>query len=273
MRQLGFTSKVIFYTIDYLPVRFKNVFLNKLYHLLDRISVERADFIWNLSPRMAEARKKKRISPREENRQIIVPIGTDYDGMKECPLDQIDRHSLVFLGHLRRGQGLELIIEAMDDIRARVPGVILKIIGIGPLEVSLKETVRKKGLENEVKFLGFIEDHTEIENMLSKAAIGLAPYEPLKDSPTPYTEPMKPKVYLSCGLPVIITSLPAIAGEIFQKKAGLVIAYKKEELVKAVLTLIIDDSLFQAYRRNACQLASEYRWENIFRQALMMSNV
>jgi len=56
MKTLGWVDKVVFYTIDFTPRRFKNKILNNFYLLIDKWCVKFADEVWNLSERMFEAR-------------------------------------------------------------------------------------------------------------------------------------------------------------------------------------------------------------------------
>src|SRR5881396_2842273 len=155
------------------------------------------------------------------------------------------------MGSLRRGQGIELAI-----------------VGSGPLQGTLKEKVRELGLNQQVSFTGEVPDHQELERILTTCGIGLATYEPLPESYTYFTEPGKVKVYLACGLPVIITEVPEIAEEVKKRGAGMVIDYDQDNLVAAVTTLARSESGYTAARDSAISFASEFTWENVFTRAL-----
>ena len=49
LKLLNRGSRVSYYTIDHVPVRFNNKILNRTYHLLDHFCVKKADTVWNLS--------------------------------------------------------------------------------------------------------------------------------------------------------------------------------------------------------------------------------
>ena len=123
------------------------------------------------------------------------------------------------------------------------------------------------GVAENVEFKGFIKDHKDVENILTKCAIGLAVYEPDPDSFTRYADPSKPKQYMACGLPVIITAVPWVAEEIEKKHMGLVIKYDKNALAEAIIKLLKDDKLYTESRENAIKFASELDWSTIFTQA------
>jgi glycosyltransferase involved in cell wall biosynthesis len=259
------TRKVIMYTIDYVPQRFHNKSLTWLYHELDSYCVTHSDTIWNLSPRMAEEREKKGVL--KGDKQIVVPIGVNFNRIKRLSLEEISRKCVVYMGHLRKGQGIELIIQALPKIVKKIPEIKLLIIGTGQLENDLKNMAKELEVSNNVEFKGFIEDHGDVENMLAKCAVGLAIYEPDLDSITQYTDPSKPKQYMACGLPVIITGVPWIAREIEEKTMGLVIGYSAQELADAIIMLLIDDRFYKACRENAIKFASKLDWNEIFNEA------
>jgi len=260
------TRKVILYTIDYVPKRFNSESLNWLYHQLDSYCVVHCSQVWNLSPRMAEERERKGVL--NDDKQIVVPIGVNFARIRHLPIEEINRNCLVYLGHLREGQGLELIIRALPKIVKKIPHIKLLIIGTGQLENELKNMAKELGVSKNVEFKGFIEDHRDVEKILSKCAVGLAVYEPDPDSITQYTDPSKPKQYMACGLPVIITRVPWIAKKIEENAMGVVVNYSATELSDAVIKLLNDDELYAICRENALKFASELDWEKIFGDAL-----
>jgi glycosyltransferase involved in cell wall biosynthesis len=267
LKRLGYVKIVVFYVIDYVPTRFPNSILNSVYHSIDKLCVKKADYTWNLATAMSDARERRGIRKNETN-QMTVPTGTHFEKNSYLPVEQIRRTDLAFLSHLRKGQGIELILEAMPTIIKAIPSVRLLVIGTGPLEEFFKEEVKKQKIANNVVFLGFIEDHDKIEKIISKCGVGLAPYVPDPKSFTWYADPGKPKVYLGCGIPVVITRVPEVAGEIEKAGAGIAIKYFKDELAAAVVKLLTDDDLYRQYRLKAIEFASKHTWDEVFRKAL-----
>jgi len=268
LKRFGLVREVIFYTIDYVPRRFHNRLLNRIYHLNDRFCCYHCDCIWNLSPAMAEEREKRGVLRRRSAPQITVPTGANFDAIIRLPFDQINRSTIVYMGHLRKNQGVDFLIKAFPKIMQRHPKARLIIIGTGPLESELRALCSRLGMNGAVQFSGMIENHSELERLLSTCAVGVAPYVPDPDSFTQFADPGKPKVYMAAGLPVVITKVPQIAYEIDKENAGIAINYDEEELVDAVVSLLGNDSLYKKYRENAVRLASRYRWQAIFEDAL-----
>ncbi len=266
LKRLGYAKITIFYVIDYVPQRFRNKILNNIYHSIDRICVYHSDYTWNLTSAMALAREHRGIK-KDETNQMVVPTGTHPESQK-YDTTSIAENSIVFLSHLRKGQGIELVIEALPKIIKEIPSAKLFVIGTGPLEQYFKAEVGKRKLENNVVFLGYIEDHKKIEEIVSKCRVGLAPYVPDPNSFTWYADPGKPKVYLGSGIPIVITKVPEVAFEVSRRRAGIAINYDANELSQAVIKILRDKIIYQLYRVNAISFASDIEWSSVFETAL-----
>jgi glycosyltransferase involved in cell wall biosynthesis len=218
---------------------------------------------------MSIEREKKGIV--KKNHQLVVPIGVNFSRIKRLEEAEINRMNFVYMGHVKRNQGIELIVESFGDIVKEFPQARLTIIGGGDLEPLIREKVNQGGLSSCVEFKGFVPSHEEVEKMLASCGIGLALYEPNPESVTWYTDPSKPKQYMACGLPVIITVVPQIAEEVNSKNLGLVVDYERRSFVNAALRLLKDKDFYFTCRRNAIKFASGMQWELIFESAFSKS--
>lgn len=271
-KKLGIVRKLIFYTIDYTPNRFKNKILNNIYHLIDRIACYNSDVIWILSERMVIARKENKVSPKKSAKSILLPMGANLSRINVLPIEKINRYDIVFAGILLEKQGIQLILKSLPKIISKIPKVRFIIIGQGAYEQTLKKLASSLNINNHVIFEGFVKDHKDVENILSRSAIGVAPYIPSSDNYTFYTDPGKPKLYLGCGLPVVITDVPAIARIIEAKKAGLIADYSPKSFVLALVKLLSNDMLYEEYRNNAISLSKKYNTNSLISEALDKTN-
>lgn len=259
-------GKIIFYTIDYVPNRFESSLLNWIYHQLDRLAISKSHKVWNLSQIMVSEREKSGISKRFRDKQIEVPIGTD---IKKNPLsfDEIDKGKIVFLGHLRDGQGLELLVSAMGEVVKKVKNAHLLIIGGGPLEKILNSKIKSLKLEKKVKITGFVKEYDDVKKYMRNGAVAVAPYVDDDKTYTRYTDPGKPKDYLSSGMPIIITKVPQIAFQIEKNKCGLAIDYNKTQLERSLVELLTNETKLKEFRKNAYLFAKKFTWEKVFNDA------
>lgn len=270
LKKIGRVNTVVFYTIDYVPDRFPSKILNGFYHFFDTFAVKHADKVWNLSDIMVKEREKKGISVEYRKKQIVVPVGTEI-AVKPKPLSKIKRYSVAHMGHLIEKQGVQLFIQSIPDIVKQIPKFHAEIIGGGEYEATLKGLAKDLNVAKYITFHGFIKDHTEVEELLSRCACAIAPYIDSKENYVRYTDPGKVKAYLAVGLPIVITKVPSIADLIHKKKTGFAVKDRPEEVSQAVVNLLKDDKLLEQYRQNAAQMAEEYRWDNIFDKALSSS--
>lgn len=260
------TNKTIFYCIDYVPVRFENQTLNNFYHWIDRLAVQFCDKTWNLSHRMVAARKKK--WKKDFSRQITVPIGAWVKRIKRVPFSQVNPSEIIFMGGIMEKQGIQLVIKALVKIKNKIPDVKFVIIGQGPYENNLKDLTAKLKLENHVDFLGYIEDHREVENRLAKSALAMAMYNPHNNPFTYYTDPGKVKAYIAAGVPVVITDLPYVAKQVEQRKCGIIVEYNEASLANKIIDLLKDKKNLNQYKENAVKFAKEFDWNVVFKKAL-----
>lgn len=267
LRRIKRTKRVVFYTIDYVPERFTNKLLNRIYHRIDKICCYHVDCLWNISGVMTEARNKNGVLKVRSAPQMVVPQGNNYDRARRLPFEEINRFDLVFMGHLRDGKGIEFVVDALPKIFHQVPRAKLVIIGTGPLESRLKKRAERLGIDDKMDFKGFIEDHSELDRLMGRCAVALAPYEPVPNSLVYYADPGKIRAYLAVGLPVVVTKVPPVAYEIAQAKAGLAIEYNQEEFVQAVVKLLTDDEFYLECRQKAIALGSNYSWGKVFTKA------
>lgn len=268
LKRLGVVERVIYYVIDYAPQRFSNRFGQWLYQEVDKRCCYGSDAVWNVSASMEEARKEARIDANRCAPQLEVPLGNRYSEIQKLALEKKDPNLIVFLGSLTREQGLDRAIQAMPEMKRRLPNARLRIIGDGPECASLRNLAVEKGVSDAVEFMGFVEDDTEAARLAAEGAVGIAPYVQTTDTYKRLADPGKVKIYLAAGLPVIITRVPRIAGLIETREAGVIIEPNAGSLTDAVNAILSSPEKLRRLRANASELGKEYDWDTVFDRAL-----
>jgi len=266
-------DKVVFYSIDFSPVRFRNKLLNFIFHKIEVFCVMQADHIWNVSPRIAEGREKFLGVPQNKFIQKVVPIGVWNKDIKKRDFKDIKKHQLLFAGHLLEKQGVQLVLDSVPNIIKKIPDFKFVIVGGGEYKNVLKEKIKKLRIEKYVSMTGWIREREELDSMMSESACAIAVYKPEKEKIynfTYYADPTKIKDYLGAGLPVILTDVSYNAKEIDKRKCGVVVKYSRIEIEKAIFSLMLDERRLIDFRRNALSYAKEFCWEKIFTKALKL---
>jgi glycosyltransferase involved in cell wall biosynthesis len=79
---------------------------------------------------------------------------------------------LLCIGRLIPIKGHLVLLRALAQARLRVPDLVLDIAGRGPLEPALKSFARELGIEEAVRFLGFV---SPVQRAIEDAAIVVVP--------------------------------------------------------------------------------------------------
>lgn len=265
MRFLGKIKKVNFWVIDFVPEnRFKSSIKNKIYSFVNTLSYRNSDEVWDLSPRMSEAREKYLdIKPNIYKKHKIVPFGVWTERIKKYSYSECEKNTLVFMGNLIEKQGVQLVLKAIPLIKKEIPDFKFKIIGGGNYENFLKKLSKDLNVYKDCIFTGKIEDHKILENEVAKSCVAIAPYIKELDTWTYYADPGKVKVYLASGVPLLLTDLPWNAEDIENFGCGRIINTDIENIAKEVIFLM-KSSNNQKYRNRAIEYSKSYDYNKIF---------
>ncbi len=217
-------TTLVFVVGDYFPVRTDP--LTKVYHFLTRYYMKHCKYILLPSP-MYESVYKVAKSPgqhRDEFRYAVKKINIER---------KPEKNLMGYVGHLRPGQGIEVIFNALE----KQPQLRLEIVGHGQILDHYKKLAAEKNIDARVKFYGFIKDEVMMEKIISRWEAGLAVYDTSPNNLTYYTEPSKVKTYIQYKLPVIMTKITYISKEIEKFRAGIAIEYTPEALTAAITNI------------------------------------
>lgn len=262
-RRLTGVRHLVYYMIDYTPVRYASRLLNAIYYGVDRFAATRADAVWPLTPQIIRGRFESGKLDERRVRWYAVPYGSH----PQEPVSACDRRSVVYMGDVLRNKGAELFVPMARELKRLVPDFRFTVIGGGKDLPALREEVRSAGLEDHFVIRGFVEDIAEVVGCLRGAGVALAPYYPFDaNSFTFFSDPGKIKVYLGCGLPVVMTDVPPVAKELAKKGAGKIARYDAAEFARAVAALLGDEG-YPEMRENARRMGARYAWPKVLEDA------
>lgn len=269
LRLFGVVRKTIYWAIDFVPQkRFSSGIKNHIYHRINITGYKRADEMWDLSPRMAEAREKFLGIQRSEYRlHRVVPYGVWLDRIKRYSYEECERNTLVFMGHLIEKQGAQMVIQAIPEIVKKVPDFKFKIIGDGNYKEQLIALAERLGVLKYCDFRGKIDDILELEKEVAKSAVAIAPYIKSLDTWTYYADPGKVKTYLACGVPLLLTDIPWNAREIESHRCGMIIAENIPDVISKLL-LLMQAGNNSEYRKNTVIYSQRFDYGSIFQSLL-----
>jgi glycosyltransferase involved in cell wall biosynthesis len=255
--------RVVLWSVDFVPDRFgRGTIATRLYDRMDRLCCRRADARIELSAAAREARNQRHHLLGEAAEAHIVPMGAWIDRVPTTTTDAFRLRRVAFLGHLVERQGVATLLEALTDCE----DVAADVIGTGPLEAQLRERATRLGVD--VTFHGYVEDHREVERLLSSSSLAVAPYAQTGATFTRYADPGKLKAYLAAGLPIVLTDVPPNAHELAQQAGAELVADDSAALGNAISRALASAEQWQARRRAAITYARRFDWNVLFDDVL-----
>jgi glycosyltransferase involved in cell wall biosynthesis len=257
-RKMGRAERVFLWSVDFVPDRFgPGTLATRVYDRLDELCCRRADARIELSEAAREARSRRHDLPPEAAEAHLVPMGAWLDRVPTSKPDGFRRKRVVFLGHLVARQGVDTLLDAL----ARMDDGAADVIGTGPLESELRRHARDTGLD--VTFHGYVEDHREVERLLSEAAVAVAPYRRSDDTFTRFADPGKLKAYLAAGLPVVLTEVPPNARELAAEAGAEIVADDAAALADGISRALASGDGWRARREAALAYARRFDWNEL----------
>ena len=135
--------------------------------------------------------------------QVFKPMVKDRQLAHDLGISDNDK-VILFVGTIYEFSGLENIIQKFENVKDKIKGVKLLIVGGGPNFEKIKSLVNKKKLSPDVILTNFKPQH-EIPKLISLADICINSFEINKI--TDRIIPIKIFEYLACGKPVLSTPL------------------------------------------------------------------
>jgi glycosyltransferase involved in cell wall biosynthesis len=248
--------RVMLWSVDFVPDRFgRGTLPTRVYDRVDRLCCRRTDARIELSEAARDARNRRHELPPESAHAYVVPMGAWIDRVPTTPPDGFRARRVVFLGHLVARQGVATLLEAL----ASLGDVAADVIGTGPLETELRDRAKRAGLP--ITFHGYVADHPEVERLLSRSSVAVAPYAQTDETFTRYADPGKLKAYLAAGLPVVLTEVPPNARELASEAGAEIVADDSDALAKAISRALSSPEEWHARRKSALAYARRFDWE------------
>ena len=136
---------------------------------------------------------------------------------------------LIFVGRLHEQKGLDVLLAAFQQLLKQHPSLRLQLLGDGPLREDLLALSQHLGIARQVDFVGMTE---QVFEHLQQSDIFILPSRAEGHS-NALLEAM------ACGLPVIVSDIPANLDVIENKRNGLTFAAgDPASLVNAVMLLL-----------------------------------
>jgi glycosyltransferase involved in cell wall biosynthesis len=167
---------------------------------------------------------------------------------------------MMYHGLLVERHGLDMAIQAVAQLRARIPGLQLHFYGEETgYAVEMVELIRKLGLENEVKYHGY-KSQKEIAEIISKIDLGLVP-----NRLNPFTQinfPTRIFEYLTMHKPVLVPRTRGISDYFAENEILYFEPDKVEDLTAKIEWAAGHPAELKALVQSGRVICEEHSWES-----------
>jgi glycosyltransferase involved in cell wall biosynthesis len=200
-----------------------------------------------------------------EEKIKVIPNGIDLEKISKIEPEggrdllelESKRYDIIFAGRLIKEKNVDLLIKAIDLLKADFPDIRCCIVGDGPEKVALVELAKKTGVYGNVEFAGFQEYGALIGKIKASKVLVL-----------PSIREGFGMVVIeafACGVPVVTVKAKynAAQGLVENEVDGLVVKPEDREIAKAVQKIIEKNSDYSKTSEAALRKAEKYNWEKI----------
>lgn len=201
------------------------------------------------------------------NRKIvIIPLGIDTIKYKpdndklllRKKYNVKSKNVILFIGRIVEKKGLQYLIKAMPDIISKYSDTELIICGDGPLRMELENMTKNMGLDNCIKFVGYVSDENIKIEYLSLSDILVVPSILTRNKDT---EGLGVVILegLATGTAVIASDIGGIPDIIKDGYNGFLVKPESSDCIAQETSKILsDDALKQKFKTNGQRTV----WEN-----------
>jgi glycosyltransferase involved in cell wall biosynthesis len=263
-RLLG--AKVLLDLHDPMPETMLTIFgagpdhwLVRVVRLQEQASAWFADHVITVTEQVRQALVERGLSPSKIDVVMNFADTRLFDArLREAPpAPDTDRFVVVFMGTLAFRYGVDVAIDAIAQVRRRVPHVRLKVIGDGEERPALEARVAERGLQDHVEFAGQV-PIDRIPATAWPAHVGIAPHR--RDRLYDMCFPSKIYDYLALGLPVVAAWTESLAYYYGADTVEFFDSGDAAGLADRIVALRDDAGRVAALRRNGAAFLEAHNW-------------
>lgn len=197
-----------------------------------------------------------------KNKIVTIPNGVDTS-LFQPNKNSRKTNQIFFLSVLdkfHKYKGLDYLIDALVEVKKRIPDVKLVVGGKGELLEFYKSKVEKLNLNDNVEFKGFLTDDEVIRCYQESELFVLPSISSLQEG-----FGIVVLEALSCETPVISTDIVGVSDDVTRTGSGIIIPPKDvEKLEESIIEILTDKNLKKSMGKNGRELVKEkYEWSKI----------
>jgi glycosyltransferase involved in cell wall biosynthesis len=189
--------------------------------------------------------------PKEK--MTAIPNGIDLKQFRDLGYERED-NSLLFVGRLSPVKRLDMLLEALAQVKKTIPDINLKIIGRDwGVKAQLVQQGRQLGIQDSIEFLEEVpfDDLVEHYNR-AKLFVLTSKYEAFG---------ITIMEAIGCGTPGVVTSVggtPEVVGD-----SGMLCKEKAGEVAEKIIDVLTNEEKYNVFKKNAVKRRKLFDWDII----------
>jgi len=263
MGALAPQSKVLAnWAIDFVPDRGEIGIAEKFYRRTERFMMKHLDAQIENSQVALQARVEATgIKPKC---QLLAPIGVWKDSFSAPIRTRHEQRRIVYFGSLDKRNGAPFLAELLVVLLQMDSDVMVDVIGEGDSSEAFLSLAKR--FPQQICYHGYVEKQSDVDLILRRCVLALAPYDETPGSFTEFADPQKLKYYAANGLPVILTNVAPSA--IVMEDCGAAILLSQSDglsmWVDAIQALLNNFEAWQKTADNSYTYALKFERNNVY---------
>jgi len=183
----------------------------------------------------------------------VIPNGIDFGEIEKIRASE-EESDIIFAGRLIKEKNVDVLIKAVELVRKKIPDVKCMIIGDGPEKGDLEKLATDLGLDGNITFTGFLENHDDVISCMKSSKVFVLPS----------TREGFGIVALeanACGLPVVTVNHKRNAAcDFINNENGFICELSEGEITKKIL-VAMDKK--EDMGRECIEFSRKYDWEGL----------
>lgn len=238
-----------------------NVALLGLVRWLEIRTYKRCDIIVCISETLKEIVVREAGVPSAKVVAIPNAVDPAVFNPESCEPKRIfEGFTVGFVGSLEPWQGLELLIEALSELRAAGLKISVVVVGDGPMRVAWEALARQLGVSEHVAFVGKVQ-WQEVPKFIAGFDLGYCGKVEMKEGEM-YHSPLKLYEYMAMAKPVLASEFEGASQVIRDEETGFLFRTGNKEDLERVLTRAYKSwsKLTEMGSKAREEVASKHNW-------------
>jgi glycosyltransferase involved in cell wall biosynthesis len=180
------------------------------------------------------------------------------------------RFKLIYHGTLSQHYGIDLLLQAVSQLKETIPQIHLTVHGRGEYLQNLRDLAKELRLNGQVTFSTNLLPMTDLPAFIGQADLGIVPYR--RDIFTDGILPTKLMEYTALHVPVIAARTPAIEAYFDENMVQYFPAEDVNALCKEIIYLHNHPDRLKQISAESNKFNEKYSWDNIAGEYLKLVN-